>query len=242
MKLLVFPHSHFCEKARFALDYKGIAYKLVVVVPGLHLLTIPKLAPNSSVPVLIDGGTTVQNADQIIDYLEAKCPQPTLSVATLADAEHARKLELDMDQRIGANLRQILYARLLDYPQYLRHCFTCGMPWHKRLAFLAVASKLRRRIHAGYVKSDTAVAAAREEFDVAMAELETRLNGEPYLFGEQFSRADLSIATMLSLLALPPEHPFPYGDIPDPKLRIFYDEHRDHPVCNWAQEIYRKHR
>ena len=27
MKLLEFPHSHYCEKARWALDYKGIPFE-----------------------------------------------------------------------------------------------------------------------------------------------------------------------------------------------------------------------
>lgn len=32
MKLLEFPHSHYCEKARWALDFKNISYQRVALI------------------------------------------------------------------------------------------------------------------------------------------------------------------------------------------------------------------
>ena len=55
MKLLEFPHSHYCEKARWALDFKGIPFEAVAVMPGLHMLTIRLYAPDTAVPVLLTG-------------------------------------------------------------------------------------------------------------------------------------------------------------------------------------------
>jgi len=62
------------------------------------------------------------------------------------------------------------------------------------------------------------------------------------LLGGKISRADLSVAAMLSLLATPPEHPFPWKEVPDPSLKAFYAEYADHPAVRWTRAIYKKHR
>lgn len=36
MKLYEFPMSHFCEKARFALDYKNVSYSRIPNIPAVH--------------------------------------------------------------------------------------------------------------------------------------------------------------------------------------------------------------
>ena len=38
IELYQFPLSHFCEKARWALDYKSIAYRPVNLLPGFHTM------------------------------------------------------------------------------------------------------------------------------------------------------------------------------------------------------------
>ncbi|MHB8744867.1 MAG: glutathione S-transferase N-terminal domain-containing protein, partial [Sulfuricaulis sp.] len=60
--LLEFPHSHFCEKARWALDYKGIPFEAVAILPGFHRITVRKYARDSSVPVLLTDAGAVQGA------------------------------------------------------------------------------------------------------------------------------------------------------------------------------------
>ena len=40
--LYIFAISHFCEKARWALDYLGIEYQLVHLAPGLHMSAAKK--------------------------------------------------------------------------------------------------------------------------------------------------------------------------------------------------------
>lgn len=37
-KLITFGRSHFCEKARWALDWHGIAYDEIGWPPGLHII------------------------------------------------------------------------------------------------------------------------------------------------------------------------------------------------------------
>ena len=62
IELYQFPFSHYCEKVRWALDYKDIAYRTVNLLPGFHFRHVTKLAPKTCVPALRDDGTVVQDS------------------------------------------------------------------------------------------------------------------------------------------------------------------------------------
>lgn len=158
--------------------------------------------------------------------------------------EHQACLEIEriMDKKLGENIRRILYHRLLAHPDFIRYCFTHTMPGLKKLLFRLLYPILRPMIYQSYVTSTSKVEQARREFDLAMAELEQKLKSRQYLVGDQFTRADLSVASMLSWLVMPPEHPFPWREIPDPQVLKFYDKYRDHPVSDWVLKMYRQHR
>ena len=69
MKLLEFPHSHYCEAARWALDLKGVAYEREALLPGLHMMKVKRIAPETSVPVLINGEDAVQGSGRLLIIL-----------------------------------------------------------------------------------------------------------------------------------------------------------------------------
>ena len=58
-RLFEFPHSHYCEIARWALALKQLEYRSSPILPGWHSYRIKKLAPQSSVPVLCDAGAVI---------------------------------------------------------------------------------------------------------------------------------------------------------------------------------------
>jgi hypothetical protein len=59
LKLYTFNISHFSEKARWALDYEGIAYEERVLLPGPHQLVTRRIARRTHVPVLEHDGQYV---------------------------------------------------------------------------------------------------------------------------------------------------------------------------------------
>ena len=242
MKLLEFPHSHYCEKARWALDYKGIAFQAVPLMPGFHVLTVRRYAPDTSVPVLLSDGGVVQGSSEIIDYLENRCASRSLTPTEPGERQACLEIEHVMDDRLGENIRRILYDRLLAYPDFIRYCFTHPMSGFKQFLFNLYYPVLRDKIHQTYVISPARVEQARHDFDLAMGEIGERLNRQQYLVGGKFTRADLSVASMLSLLVMPAEHPFPWRQIPDPQIIAFHNEYRDHPVAEWVRKMYRQHR
>ena len=242
MRLLEFPHSHFCEKARWALDYKGLTFQPVAILPGFHLKTVRKYAPKTSVPVLLHPPEVVQGSAAIIDYLDKNYPEHRLTPDDAEERRTSLAIEQDMDARLGENIRQILYYWLLDHPGFLCHCFAHPLPFYKQLVFRLTYPYLRKVIHQVYVVSPGKVEQARHEFDAALAELEEILKESPYLVGEQFSRADVTVASLLSQLVMPPEHPLPWREIPDERAKLFIDDYREHPVSSWVRKMYKKYR
>lgn len=241
-RLLVFPHSHYCEKARWALDYKGIPFEEVTLLPGFHMRQVRKIAPDTSVPVLMTPERVIQGSGEIIDYLDHNTLSPSLTPLDPQQRRACNELESNMDYRLGENIRRILYATLLAYPDFIRYCFTHSLPRVKQVIFSLIYPLLRKKIYRVYVISPAAVDHARREFDKAMHELETMLGQNPYLMGEHFSRADVCVASMLSFLAMPAEHPFPWIDLPDPAANAFYEQYRQHPVIHYVSKMYRDHR
>ena len=55
IQLYQFPISHYCEKVRWALDFKGLPYQKISCLPGLHARKNKKMAKFSSVPILKQG-------------------------------------------------------------------------------------------------------------------------------------------------------------------------------------------
>lgn len=242
MKLLVFPHSHYCEKARWALDYKGVPFENVAILPGFHVVTVRKFAPKTSVPVLLAGDEVVQGSSEIIDYLDKRFPSRSLTPIDVSESAECWEIESSMDEKLGENIRRVLYHSLLDHSDFIRHCFTHSMAWPKKIIFSMFYPVLRRKIYTTYVISSSRVDQAKGDFEQAMNELEARLKGRQYLVADRFSRADLSVAAMLSLLVLPEEHPLPWGEIPHSEAREFCERYQHHPVADWVRQIYRNHR
>ena len=242
MKLLEFPHSHYCEKARWALDFKGVKFESMAILPGVHIWTVRRYAPATSVPVLVTKQTAVQGSSQIIDFLDTAHPANPLTPADDEQRQICLRLEAEMDTRLGGPIRQFLYHRLLAYPDFIQYCFTSTLPYYKQLVFRLSYPLLRRLMYKVYVVSDTSVIKAKSEFDQTMDELAEQLSGRQYLVGESFSRADVTVSSMLSLLVLPPQHPLSWPENPDADIQKIYDSYKNHPVCTWVEKMYDNHR
>ena len=75
LKLYPFPMSHYCEKARWALDYKSLDYQRHNLVPGAHCRTVGKYAAGSSVPPLVAGDRVAHGSARIITLLDDLAPE-----------------------------------------------------------------------------------------------------------------------------------------------------------------------
>src|SRR5215213_6621475 len=85
--------SHYNEKVRWALDYKGVPHVRRAVLPGRHQALAKKLSGTPTLPVLILDGQAIGDSTRIITALEQRHPQPPLYPAD--PEERLRALELE---------------------------------------------------------------------------------------------------------------------------------------------------
>ena len=240
MKLYQFPFSHFCEKARWALDYKGVTYQTVNLLPGLHLKPVRKLAPKSCVPVLQDSTVVVQNSSAIITYLDAKYPDLPLTPCDPEAAREAREWEETLDEQIGVTLRRCFYYHALpDRARTLDFILT-GAPWYGRPLYALIFPKVREAmIRAMNINAQTA-RQSEETLLATLDKLDAALSQRRFLVADRFSRADLTSCALLSPCCLP-EDVEAAARFPAPVLEL-RSKLKERRFFRWVREIYRDYR
>ena len=93
-RLITFGFSHFCEKARWALDWHGIAYQEIGWPPGVHRILAKRCgAKGTTLPILLDGGMVIEGSGAIIDWAETKAQNCTRSLTPQANLSEAQEIE-----------------------------------------------------------------------------------------------------------------------------------------------------
>jgi glutathione S-transferase len=242
-RLITIPFSHYCEKARWALERCGVAYEEDGHLPLFHYIANTRAGAKRTVPVLIDGDTKLTDSTDIVAWADSKRPG-TLLPADPARRAEALALEDELDRTLGPATRRWAYFQLLPRKD-LDHVITRGVPrWQK------VALGLTRPIAVGLLKRGLKIDAAgaersRAKIDETFGLLgELLADGRRYLVGDRFSIADLTFASLTSPVLLPREHPFglPPPDEFPPAARAQIEAWRATPAGKHALRIYADHR
>jgi glutathione S-transferase len=235
LTLYHFAGSHFCEKARWALDYKGLDYTSRTLVPGPHRRTTLKLAPKPEVPILLDDGRAVQGSSAIIDYLERKVPHPSLTPVNPCDASAANEWEQYLDRNVGVPVRVYLYHFLLEDRRLATDFLLRGVRWWGRPLYALIYPRVRRAMRKGMGIDEESAQAARHMLLAAFDRLDRQLAEHRFLAGPLFSRADLTAASLVGdFCGATYRHPDP--------VETFRSECRDRPFFRWVQAIRRDYR
>jgi glutathione S-transferase len=220
LQLYQFAISHYCEKVRWALDYKGLKYQTISLLPGQHMKTVKKLgADASSVPVLVHDGHCMQGSASILDYLDETFPERSLTPSDAAARDQALAWEQRMDDELGPAVRCFAYHYFLQRPKLVVPMLTAGTPFYNRyiilLAFSRVDEVMRKWMKINEKTADT----SRQTMERFLTELARAYEASPYLAGDAFSRADLTAAAFLAPMFQPPQYPVPWpkpNRIPEP--------------------------
>src|SRR5262249_6254633 len=97
-----FRFSHFNEKARWALDWKGIAHVRRSLLPGFHVPRVLWMTGQKSLPVLVLDEETIHDSTRIIERLERVRPEPALYPADAADRPRAGRARRGPPRRRGS--------------------------------------------------------------------------------------------------------------------------------------------
>lgn len=240
--LYQFQCSHYCEKARWALDYKGLRYVCKNLVPGPHLKVTKKLAPGSSLPILVDDGAVVQDSTSIIAFLDEKYRDRPLTPPDPVEAQAASDWEEYLDEEIGVTLRLwFYYYTLPDRDRALRFLLE-GAPWYGR-PIMAFAFP---RIRAAMLEYMNIYAESASQSEQRMLTAFDRLDGAVkdgrFLVGNSFSKADLTACALLSPLCAPGRSDQELSTAHPEEVCRLREKHRSRPFFEWVLETYRTHR
>jgi glutathione S-transferase len=235
--------SHYNEKARWALDYKGVPYERRAPLPGLHGVRalIETRGGQRRLPVLRLDGRTVGDSTAIIAALEEHTPEPPLYPADPAERERALALEDFFDEHLGPETRRFGWHHLLPDTDAVSTALFRGTSPGRERALKAIAPVARVATRRDYAIDPDSDAAPRAAMLAAMDRLESELRPSGYLAGDAFSVADLTAAALFTPIVQPPGRPFLPERVPAP-VEEFGRELTARPGGQWILETYARHR
>jgi glutathione S-transferase len=244
--LITIPISHYCEKARWALDRAGIGYRERAHLQILHWVPVRRAGGGKTAPVLVWEGQVFADSADIVAAADSRVPaERRLFPDDPKAAAEARALQADFDARLGPEGRRWMYHSLRGRRDIAVAYACTGVPrWQRRslpLAYPAVARLIDR-----YLDVTPATAAHSEvEVRASFDEVAERLaDGRPYLCGERFTAADLTFAALAASVLMPPEYgvPLPQPEELPAAMAATVRELRAHPAGAHALAMFREER
>lgn len=238
--LYTFGPSHYCEKARWALDLCGVPYRELRLAPGLHLLTVRRIAAGTTVPILDHGDGIIQGSCPIMDWLEASADSPWHHDPSPGEAAEIARLTARANEAIGTAVRRLIYATGLPRePTRIARELLDGVPPRQKACAWAMWPVTRRvmvrSLRATPADIPDARAAVERELDALDATLG---DGRHVLVGGHLTRADIATASLLAPLARPSRHPVYRDMAPWTAYQRLIDRYRDRPCMRWTTQIY----
>jgi len=203
LKLYQFPISHYCEKARWALELKDLPYRKVNLLPGPHAKKAKKIADNSKLPILLHDKYTIQGSAEIITYLDESFSRRSLTPSDPGEKKLADAWESYADREIGPPVRLLSYHTLLDHRRLVIPMMTQDCPWYSDLMMKTAYPKVSVAMRNLMNINEQSAEQARGQISTALDNIVETLGDREFLVGDTFTRADLSVAALLAPLIMP---------------------------------------
>ena len=234
--------SHFSEKARWALAYKGVEHRRRAPLPGAHIAVALWLTrgEQKTFPILSLEGRNVGGSSTIIEALERRYPDPPLYPADPQQRLRALELEDYFDEEVGPHVRHLAFHEMRNDPGRLREIAEETAPGPIPGGMAAAYARAYTSLRWKSADSEAAVV-DRERVAAAFDRIEEELGGGEYLVGESFSVADLAGAALLYPVVVPDHGPSGEEGL-SKGMRRFREPLREHPGFRWVEKMFARHR
>jgi len=248
LRLLSIPVSHYCEKARWALERARLEYTEIRHLQLLHYASTLWHARSLYAPVLLTPHGPITGSTNILRYADSygSADAPLFP----HDAESAQRVtewEALFDRVVGVESRRWLYhAGFAELgSEGMLAIGAQGTPrWQAPLArvLMPLARRyLAVRLDITAARVESGLQALRQVFERVGSELS---DGRSYLVGDRFSAADLSFAALAAFVLMPPEYgvrmPVP-AELPPP-MRAIVEEFRATRAGDFALRLFEAER
>lgn len=237
-RLITLTVSHFCEKARWALERARIPFVEERHMPLFHALPAYRAGRRRTLPVLVTEDEVYPDSTDILALADR-----VLSGA-LYHGE-AAELEDRFDEQLGPHTRRFVYHHTLDDGPRVLKLSALGVPAVERVGATVAWPLIRRAMRRGMRIDEAGAERSLRRIERTFELVAERLADErPYLCGDRFSAADLAFAALAAPVVLPAGYGVPLPGIEE--LPPVFVEHvrrfRDTPAGRFALRMYEQER
>ena len=245
LHLITIPISHYCEKARWALDRAKVPYIEKQYLPVFHLLPVKRAGGGDSVPVLVTPQKVLPDSTDILQWIDTQVPDSLhLYPSDPVLRREVEEWEEFFDLGLGVAGRLWMYSYVLNDPSLVilfskKHQISRVQKWLLPTLFPVVKKLIQKTIGLRDGSREYAFA----KIEAAFARVATTLSdGREYLVGNVFTAADLTFAALSAAILLPEN----YGvelprleDMPE-AMRGQIADWRKHRAGVFAARLYEK--
>ena len=243
-RLITIRLSHFCEKARWALDHARVKYVEDGHAPIAHM-RFTKAVGGKSVPVYVDGENVLRDSTDIVLYANeiAADDRKLIPADEIARAE-VLALEKEFDETLGIDARRVIYWHQLSNKTFALPFIGRMFRVENGIARRILKVIFRKIIFSRYRVNATTTAESETRMRDLFARMSEKLATHKYLVGDHFTLADLTFASLATPVIAPSEHPLIGANpIARPEaLTDFREELLGTPAGQHVLRVYREHR
>jgi glutathione S-transferase len=242
VRLITIPISHYCEKARWALDRAEIPFTEERHLQGIHIWKARRAGGGRTVPVLVtEDGRAIGESAAILRWADTQVPEERRLYPAGDAGEQAAAIEVRLDAGFGPDGRLWMYHATLPIIDEMEPWALAGTPQWERRAFRVAGKALdpfiRRYLGVDDDSARAALTRVRATFDEIAA---TLADGRPFLTGERFTAADLTFGALSAPVLVPEGYgsPLPPPEALPAAMRDEVLRLREHPAGRFALRLY----
>jgi glutathione S-transferase len=245
-RLITIPISHYCEKARWALERAELEYTEERHIQGVHRVLARRAGGGQTVPVLVIPEGVLAESEQIVAYADESLPEELrLFPADQALRREVESLSRWLDAGLGPEGRRLMYAHMFRERRLMLQVNNQGVPvWESRMMTALWPLMVRVAKHVLAIGPET-IRVDEPRVLHALDTIADRLSdGRRYLTGDRFTAADLTFAALSASVLVPPEYgvALPQPEQLPPSLADKIRSFREHPAGAFALRLFREER